>query len=103
MTYRLVALDLDGTLLDSQLQIRTETIDALSRLRAQGIQAMIVTGRHHVAAYPYWQQLGLDLPAAGGGLRTSRSHSCFPFENGGPRPRGSLWLQHAPTTTRGRP
>ena len=63
MTYRLVALDLDGTLLDSQLQIRAETIDALSRLRAQGIQAMIVTGRHHVAAYPYWQQLGLDLPA----------------------------------------
>jgi len=63
MTYRLVALDLDGTLLDSQLQIRTETIEALSRLRAQGIQVMIVTGRHHVAAYPYWKQLGLDLPA----------------------------------------
>jgi len=63
MTYRLVALDLDGTLLDSQLQIRAETIDALSRLRAQGIQAMIVTGRHHVAAYPYWKELGLDLPA----------------------------------------
>ena len=63
MTYRLVALDLDGTLLDSQLQIRAETIDALTRLRAQGIQAMIVTGRHHVAAYPYWKQLGLDLPA----------------------------------------
>jgi len=63
MTYRLVALDLDGTLLDSQLQIRPETLTALSRLRAQGIQAMIVTGRHHVAAYPYWRQLGLDLPA----------------------------------------
>ncbi|MBS1226830.1 MAG: pyridoxal phosphate phosphatase [Proteobacteria bacterium] len=63
MTYRLVALDLDGTLLDSQLQIRAETIAALSRLRAQGIQAMIVTGRHHVAAYPYWKELGLDLPA----------------------------------------
>jgi Cof subfamily protein (haloacid dehalogenase superfamily) len=63
MTYRLVALDLDGTLLDSQLQIRPETIEALSRLRAQGIEAMIVTGRHHVAAYPYWKQLGLELPA----------------------------------------
>ena len=63
MTYRLIALDLDGTLLDSQLQIRNETIDALSRARAQGVQAMIVTGRHHVAAYAYWQQLGLELPA----------------------------------------
>lgn len=63
MTYRLVALDLDGTLLDSQLQIRAETIDAIARLRAQGIEAMIVTGRHHIAAYPYWKQLGLELPA----------------------------------------
>jgi Cof subfamily protein (haloacid dehalogenase superfamily) len=63
MTYRLVALDLDGTLLDSQLQIRSETFVALARLRAQGIEAMIVTGRHHVAAYPYWHQLGLSLPA----------------------------------------
>jgi hypothetical protein len=63
MKYRLVALDLDGTLLDSQLQIRSETIDALNRTRAQGVQVMIVTGRHHVAAYPYWRQLGLELPA----------------------------------------
>ena len=63
MKYRLVALDLDGTLLDSQLQIRSETIEALRRVRAQGVQVMIVTGRHHVAAYPYWHQLGLDSPA----------------------------------------
>ena len=63
MKYRLIALDLDGTLLDSQLQIRSETIEALQRARAQGVQVMIVTGRHHVAAYPYWRQLGLELPA----------------------------------------
>ena len=63
MKYRLVALDLDGTLLDSQLQIRSETIKVLDLVRAQGVQVMIVTGRHHVAAYPYWHQLGLDLPA----------------------------------------
>ena len=63
MTYRLIALDLDGTLLDSQLQIRPRTIDALQRARDQGAQVMIVTGRHHSAAYAYWHQLGLDLPA----------------------------------------
>ena len=62
MTYRLIALDLDGTLLDSQLQIRPRTIEALKRAREQGVQAMIVTGRHHSAAYAYWHQLGLDLP-----------------------------------------
>ncbi len=63
MTYRLVALDLDGTLLDSSLQIRRQTIDALQCVRQQGVQVMIVTGRHHTAAYAYWHQLDLDLPA----------------------------------------
>ena len=63
MKYRLVALDLDGTLLDSQLQIRRQTIDALQRVRALGMQVMIVTGRHHTAAHPYWHQLELELPA----------------------------------------
>jgi Cof subfamily protein (haloacid dehalogenase superfamily) len=63
MKYRLVALDLDGTLLDSQLQIRSETKRTLDLVRAQGVQVMIVTGRHHVTAYPYWHQLGLELPA----------------------------------------
>ena len=63
MTYRLIALDLDGTLLDSQLQIRPRTIEALQLAREQGVQVMIVTGRHHSAAYAYWHQLGLDLPA----------------------------------------
>ena len=63
MKYRLVALDLDGTLLDSWLQVRRETIEALASVRAQGVQVMVVTGHHHVAAYPYWHQLGLELPA----------------------------------------
>ena len=63
MSYRLVALDLDGTLLDSRLRIRSETITALQRLRERGVQAMIVTGRHHVAAHAYWHELRLSLPA----------------------------------------
>ena len=63
MKYRLIVLDLDGTLLDNKLQIRYETIKALKRADAQGVQIMIATGRHHVAAYPYWSQLGLKLPA----------------------------------------
>ena len=63
MTFRLVALDLDGTLLDSGLQIRHQTLDALQRIRKRGVQAMIVTGRHHPAARAYWHQLNLELPA----------------------------------------
>jgi Cof subfamily protein (haloacid dehalogenase superfamily) len=63
MNYRLVALDLDGTLLDNSLQIRRQTIDALRGVRKQGVQAMIVTGRHHTAAHAYWRELDLELPA----------------------------------------
>ena len=63
MGYRLAAFDLDGTMLDSALQVRDETIQAIGRLRERGVGAMIVTGRHHLAAYPYWHALGLELPA----------------------------------------
>lgn len=63
MSFRLVALDLDGTLLDSRLQIRPESVDAVAGLRQRGVDVMLVTGRHHVAAAPYHRALGLDLPA----------------------------------------
>jgi Cof subfamily protein (haloacid dehalogenase superfamily) len=64
MKYRLVALDLDGTLLDSDVQIRRQTIDALQQARDRGVQVMIVTGRHHSAVHAYWRQLDLELPAS---------------------------------------
>lgn len=63
MNFRLVALDLDGTLLDSRLQIRPESVAAIAALRERGIGVMLVTGRHHAAAAPYHRALGLDLPA----------------------------------------
>ncbi|MBS1155751.1 MAG: Cof-type family hydrolase [Proteobacteria bacterium] len=63
MAYRLIALDLDGTLLDSHAQIRPETIRALQQARQQGIEIIVVTGRHHIAAYPYHHQLQLSTPA----------------------------------------
>ncbi|MDR2451567.1 MAG: pyridoxal phosphatase [Candidatus Accumulibacter sp.] len=63
MRYRLIALDLDGTLLDSTLRIRRGTIDALRQARGEGARVMIVTGRHHTAAHAYWRELDLELPA----------------------------------------
>jgi len=63
MRFQLVALDLDGTALDNRLQIRPATIDALQRVREQGVEVMLITGRHHVATYAYWHQLGLESPA----------------------------------------
>lgn len=63
MSFRLVALDLDGTLLDSRLEIRPESIEAIAGLRRRGIEVMLVTGRHHAAAAPYHRRLKLALPA----------------------------------------
>ncbi|WP_018606772.1 pyridoxal phosphatase [Uliginosibacterium gangwonense] len=61
--FRLVALDLDGTLLDAQLGIHPETQTALRQVRSRGLQVMLITGRHHITTAPYIAQLELDAPA----------------------------------------
>jgi len=62
MKYSVVALDLDGTLLGSDLRIRQDAADAIRLVRAAGVRVVMATGRHHTAAYPYHHQLGLDTP-----------------------------------------
>lgn len=63
MTYRMIALDLDGTLLTARKQILPESLAALEQARQAGLEVMIVTGRHHVAIHPFYQALNLTTPA----------------------------------------
>lgn len=63
MTYRVIALDLDGTLLTPQKTILPESLAALQKAKQAGYQVLIVTGRHHVAIHPFYQALRLDTPA----------------------------------------
>jgi Cof subfamily protein (haloacid dehalogenase superfamily) len=63
MKFRAIALDLDGTLLDPQLQILPANQQALHQARTRGIEVLLVTGRHHIATRAYHHQLGLDTPA----------------------------------------
>jgi len=58
---RLLALDIDGTLLNSQFQISDADMSALRRAREIGIEVVLVTGRRHDFAFPIAQQLGFDL------------------------------------------
>jgi hypothetical protein len=58
---RLIAVDIDGTLLNPQFQIGEADMAALRRARAQGIEVILVTGRRHAFALPIAQQLGFDL------------------------------------------
>lgn len=53
MTARVIALDLDGTLLTPHKTLLPSSLDALSRAKEAGFQLIIVTGRHHVAIHPF--------------------------------------------------
>ena len=63
MTSRVIALDLDGTLLTPQKTLLPSSLEALKRAQEAGYQLLIVTGRHHVAIHPFYQALALDTPA----------------------------------------
>ena len=58
---RLLATDIDGTLLNPQFQISERDLAALRRAHAAGIEIVLVTGRRHTFALPIAKQLGLDL------------------------------------------
>src|SRR5215467_9627243 len=58
---RLIALDIDGTLLNPQFKISPADLAALRRTHQRGIEVLLVTGRRHTFALPIAQQLGFDL------------------------------------------
>lgn len=59
--YKLLALDLDGTVLNSNHEISPYLINSIKRI-AENTHVVIVTGRHHTAAQPYYEKLGLSTP-----------------------------------------
>ena len=58
---RLLATDIDGTLLNPQFQISGGDLAALRRAHAAGMEIVLVTGRRHAFALPIAKQLGFDL------------------------------------------
>src|SRR5678816_4713931 len=62
MSIRLLALDLDGTLLNSRGQISEGNRRALAAARSSGVRVAIVTGRRFRDARPIALELGLDVP-----------------------------------------
>ena len=58
---RLLAADIDGTLLNSRLEISSPDLAALRRAHAEGVEIILVTGRRHTFALPIAEQLGFDL------------------------------------------
>lgn len=57
----LLAIDIDGTLLNSRFRISDVDLRALRNAHASGIEVILVTGRRHTFALPIAEQLGFDL------------------------------------------
>ena len=62
MAISLLALDLDGTLLDSRGNISERNRLAIDNVREQGVRVALVTGRRFRDSRPVALELGLDIP-----------------------------------------
>lgn len=60
--YKLIAVDIDGTLLDSQKNLTAETFQAIHQAVQEGVIFTICTGRPIQGVEPLIAQLDLDLP-----------------------------------------
>jgi Cof subfamily protein (haloacid dehalogenase superfamily) len=62
---RLVALDIDGTLVSDDLSIGSDTRAAIRAARAAGVEVSLVTGRMVSSAMRFARELELDSPLVG--------------------------------------
>ena len=60
--YRLLAGDLDGTLISLDLHLDPRDVEAVARAQAAGINVVAVTGRPFPGALPWGRKLGLTQP-----------------------------------------
>jgi Cof subfamily protein (haloacid dehalogenase superfamily) len=58
--YKLVALDMDGTLLRKDKTISKRTFDAIQAARQRGVKVVLATGRPVMGIESYLEYLGLD-------------------------------------------
>lgn len=59
MKYKLIALDVDGTLLDDDHKLSPGTIETIQMIAEQGTEFVLCTGRAPVSSIPFMRQIGL--------------------------------------------
>jgi len=77
---RLLALDIDGTLLDPQFKISALNLAALRAAHAAGIEIVLATGRRHDYALPIAYELGFPvwlISSNGAMMRSSGGETFF--------------------------
>lgn len=76
---RLLAIDIDGTLLDPHFHLTTRNLAALQEAHNAGMEIMLATGRRHDYAMPVARELGFPvwLVSSNGALIRSSSGETF--------------------------
>src|SRR5215204_4341423 len=75
--FRLLALDIDGTLVNSQNELTPATREAILRAKAAGIEVVLATGRRYSRVLPLVEPLGLKVPlitASGALIKDPATH-----------------------------
>jgi len=62
MGYRLLALDIDGTLVSTEEEISSSVREAISRAMGCGLEIILATGRRYSRALPFAEVLQLNTP-----------------------------------------
>ncbi|MNJ49302.1 putative bifunctional phosphatase/peptidyl-prolyl cis-trans isomerase [compost metagenome] len=60
MSYKIVFFDIDGTLVNDEKQVPQDTIDAIAKLKANGVEPVIATGRAPFNFEPLLEMLNID-------------------------------------------
>lgn len=60
MKYRLIALDVDGTLLNDDHELSAGTMETIQALAGQGVEFVLCTGRAPFSSIPFMRKMGLD-------------------------------------------
>ena len=62
MNYKMIAIDLDNTLLTSEKKVDQETADLIKKANRAGKKIVLATGRMYEAAVAFLEELELDTP-----------------------------------------
>jgi Cof subfamily protein (haloacid dehalogenase superfamily) len=62
MKYKLLALDIDGTLIGSREEVQPDVLSALAAADRAGLRICLATGRSYAEAEPIWRQLAFSQP-----------------------------------------
>lgn len=74
---RLLALDIDGTLVNGEHELTPATREAVRRAKAAGIEIALATGRRYSRTLPLVEPLGIEVPlitASGALIKQAQDH-----------------------------